>query len=251
MPANIDAVQFVVYFFVTFLTSILSGIAGGGGGFINTPLLIFFGLSPAQAVATGKLPGLSVSIASLGSMRNTRIKSRKELVAIIALALVIGLIAPILITNLDSELYRRLLAVILLIMIPVLIIKRVGHTEKHVTSVKKILGYVLLVPALCLQAVFSAGMGNLVNAVLMSYLGMSALEASITKRYSQVVLNVVIVLGVLFSSLIVWPLALIGILSSAIGGYIGGRMAVKQGDIFVMRIFIVLMFISAIGLLIG
>lgn len=249
MPANIDAIQLVIYFFASFLTSILSGLAGGGGGFINTPLLIFFGLAPAQAVATGKLSGLSVSAASLRSMRRIKIKSRRELLIIIAMAFAIGLAAPIVITNLDSVLYRRLLAVILIIMIPVLIVKKVGHTEKHVSSVKKILGYVLLVPALCLQAVFSAGMGSLVNVVLMSFLGMSALEASLTKRYSQVVLNTFIVLGVLSSGLIVWPLALIGILSSAIGGYIGGGMAVKRGDRFVMWIFIVLMFVSAIGLL--
>ena len=46
---------------VSLLMSILSGIGGGGGGFIMTPLAIFLGLTPQQAIASGKIGGLGES----------------------------------------------------------------------------------------------------------------------------------------------------------------------------------------------
>ena len=48
------------------LTGVLSGLFGVGGGFLMTPLLIFIGVPPAVAVATGtnQIVASSVSGAS-------------------------------------------------------------------------------------------------------------------------------------------------------------------------------------------
>jgi uncharacterized membrane protein YfcA len=240
-----------LYSIVCFGSSILSGIAGGGAGFITTPFLILLGLTPAQAIATGKVTGLSVSAASLTGLRGVAPTSKKLLISIMTLAFVIGIGAPLVITNLDSDTYRRILGVLLLAMIPVLLFKKIGHATHHPSRAKEIAGYALLAVTLGMQAVFSAGMGTLVNVVLMAFLGMNALEANITKRYSQVILNAVIVLGVLGSGLIVWQIAIAGVISGAAGGYIGGKIAVKKGNRFAVSVFVGLMFVSALALLFG
>lgn len=248
---HVSALDLIIYAVASLLASSLSGIAGAGGGFIMTPLLIFLGLSPAQAVATGKLAGLSVSLGSIGGMKGTKIDSRRQLHIIMGMALLIGLIAPFIIIHLNGEIYRKILGFLLLAMIPILIFKKVGHTKHHPSTNKKIVGYILLSLSLFLQAVFSGGMGAMVNIVMMAFLGMSALTANVTKRYSQVILNTVIFIGVLFSGLIIWPIALVGVITAGMGGYIGGKLAVKRGNTFVMAIFIVLMILSAIGLIFG
>jgi uncharacterized protein len=244
--------QLICYAVVSFCTAILSGIAGGGAGFINAPLLILFGLSPAQAIATGKLAGLSVALSSLSKLRPvTAGRSRKQLTAIVSLALLIGVLSPFVITSLNNNLYRRILGVLLLVMIPVLLLKNMGYTSKQPSRHAQVIGYILLVPALSLQGIFGAGMGTLVNVVLMTCMGMSALEASATKRYSQVVLNVVIVAGVLFSHLILWNVAIIGILCSAVGASVGTRLAIKRGNKFVLSVLIMLTVTSALFMLLG
>ncbi len=244
--------ELACYAVVSFATAILSGIAGGGAGFINAPLLILFGLSPAQAVATGKLTGLSVALSSLSGLRGvTARQSKKQLAVIIGLALLVGLLAPLAITNLDSTLYRHILGVIMFAMIPVLLLKKLGHTATQPSTQRQAIGYGLLIPALLLQGIFGAGMGTLVNIVLMACMGMSALESSVAKRYSQAVLNIVIILGVFTSHLIVWQAALIGIVTSALGGYIGTRLAVRRGNALVAGTLITLTFASAIFLLVS
>jgi uncharacterized membrane protein YfcA len=54
----------ILYGIATFFTSLLSGAGGGGGGLIATPLAILLGLTPQQAIATGKLNGLAISAAT-------------------------------------------------------------------------------------------------------------------------------------------------------------------------------------------
>jgi uncharacterized membrane protein YfcA len=242
----------VVFGIAGFLSSIASGIAGAGGGFIMTPLGIFLGLTPAQAVATGKFSGLSVTVGSLSGMSKAHgTVSKARVLPVMALALVVGLAVPFVIKSLDNDSYRIALGIILLLMIPLVIIKKIGVKPHAPTTLQRGLGGVLLTLALFLQGVFSGGLGTLVNLVLMGMLGMTAIEANLTKRWSQLILNTAIIIGVLGSGLIVWEVAAVGVSSTFFGSFIGGRMAVHKGDTFIMRVTVVLMFISAAALIAG
>lgn len=230
--------------------AVFGGIAGGGGGFIMTPLLIFLGLTPAQAVSTGKINGLAVTLGALGGMRSVNGRlSKWRIIPVMILALLVGLLVPFVIRSLDSEVYRIALGIILLLMIPVLLIKKIGLDSYQPKTWQKYLGAGFLTLALFLQGVFSGGLGTLVNIVLMGMLGMTATEANITKRWSQLILNTTIVLGVLLSGLIVWHILIITIPATLVGGYLGGKMAVKKGNKFVMNTMIVLILISALLLI--
>jgi uncharacterized membrane protein YfcA len=240
----------IIYGAVSFVAALMSGVSGGGGGFITTPMLILLGLTPAQAVSSGKFAGLSVAIGSLSGLRavNSR-KLWRGAFPIILLALGIGALVPFAIVNLDADVYKRILGVILLLMIPVLIIRKVGFREQPTSKLKTSIGTALLVVALWLQGVFSGGMGTLVNIILMGMMGMTPLEANITKRYSQLVLNTTVVLGVLWTGLIVWSVAAVAVCASLLGSYLGARLAVKKGNRFVMITFMVAMFVSGVALL--
>ena len=239
-----------VYGAVGFVTAILSGIAGAGGGFIMTPLAIFLGLTPAQAVASGKFTGLAVTVGSLSGLRQARGRvSKWRVLPVMVLALVIGLVSPLIIKQLDNNLYRVVLGILLLVMIPVVIYKKVGLKPGHPKLWQRFAGSGLLALALLLQGAFSGGLGTLVNVVLMGMLGMTALEANITKRWSQLILNTVIILGVLGSGLIYWPFVIVGSITTFVGGYIGGHMAIGRGDTFIMHVTVLLMGIAGVALL--
>lgn len=247
-----NGVELALFGFIGFGMSILGGIAGGGGGFVMTPLAIFFGMSPAQAVSTGKFAGLSITIGSLFGMKQAHGRvSRRKVVPVMVLALLVGLLSPFAIRSLDSEVYRVVLAVLILLMIPIMIVKKVGITVRQPKPWQKVAGGGLLTLALMMQGIFSGGMGVLVNVVLMGMLGMSAVEANLTKRWSQVILNTTIIIGVVLSGLVVWHVAAVGVTTTFVGSYIGGRLAVSKGDAFVVKIMIGLMAVSALMLLLG
>lgn len=251
MNGEVTNIELLIFALINVCAAVLSGIGGSGAGFIGMPLLIFLGLSPAQAVATGKLGGMAIATGSIGGMYRVPKRSRRQITIMLAMGLVISLLAPFAIVRLDSEVYRRIMGAVLLLMIPVLIVKKVGHIEQEVTPKKKVLGYILLLLSMIMFAVFAGGMGTLITIVLMAFLGMPAIEANVTKRYIQIFMNVIIVAGLIGSGLIVWRVAAVCVVSGGLGGFIGGKIAAKKSNRFVMGVFIVLMFVSALELLFG
>lgn len=244
--------QLVIYGAVGVIMSVFSGIAGGGGGFVMTPLLIALGLSPAQAVSTGKITGLTITLGALGGMKSVHGKlSKRRVIPVMILAFFVGLLVPFVIKSLDSEVYRVTLGIILLLMIPIMVLKKIGIESRTPTMLQRYIGSVLLTLSLFLQGVFSGGLGTLVNVVLMGMLGMTATEANVTKRWSQLILNTTIVIGVFLSGLIQWDVLIVGIPATFIGGYLGGKIAVKKGNKFVVNTMIILMIISAGYLIFG
>lgn len=242
--------ELAIFGIVGLIMSTVSGIAGAGGGFVMTPLGIFLGLTPAQSISTGKFHGLAVTVGSLLGMKKAHgTVSKARVIPVMVLAFVVGLIVPFVITSLDNDAYKLVLGIILLLMIPVVVLKKVGIKQHQPSGWKRLFGGGLLTAALMLQGIFSGGLGTLVNIVLMGMLGMTALEANITKRWSQLILNLTVIFGVIGSGLIVWEVAVVGIVTTLIGSFIGGRMAVNKGDAFIMRVIVLVMLISAIALI--
>ena len=246
-----DADKLIIFAIASFLMSVVSGIGGGGGGFIITPLAIFLGLTPQQAIATGKFGGLGTTLGSLQGLAGAKIHRWRVVVPLMLLAAIVGLLSPLIIKNLDNEIYRHLIGVTLVLLIPVVWLKEVGIKEHTPKEWQRVLAIPLLIVTLFMQAVFSSGMGTLVVLVLMAFMGMRALEANITKRFSHVILNSLVVLGLLGSGLIIWEVAAVLFAGNIIGGYIGSKIALKKGDKFVTKIFVVLMLVSGLELIFG
>lgn len=165
------------------------------------------------------------------------------------LAFVIGLIALYIITSFESRWYQLTLGVIILAMIPVVVYKHIGTIPRTASSTTRAVGGIFLAISLFLQGAFSSGLGSLVNIVLMGMLGLTANEANLTKRWSQLILNTTIIFGVFRSGLIVWPVVAIGSAAAVSGGFIGGRIAITKGDRFAVSILLILMAASALVLI--
>jgi len=242
-------IELIAYGLVGFVIAILSSIASGGGGFVMTPLAIFFGLTPAEAIATGKIGGLSTTAGSLLGMRAKRTDSKKRLIIILVLAGLAGLISSRVIVALDGDVFSKVIGVLLILMTPIIYKKKLGHISKVVSNRHGLLGYILVFVALLLQGTFSSGLGIFVSMAMIVGLGLDALEANILKRTSQLLLNSVIIIGVIGTGLIVWKVAAVAVIGNFLGSYIGGKIAVKKGAIFVSKVLAILAFISGIGLI--
>jgi hypothetical protein len=101
--------------------------------------------------------------------------SKRRVVPVMVLALVVGLLVPFVIRGLESDLYRMILGIMLLLMIPIMVIKKVGIKPHHPSLWQKYVG----------------------------------------------------------------------------GGHLGGKLAVRKGNQFVMNIMIGLMAVSALALIFG
>jgi len=241
--------RLVGVFLVTMLASAMSGMAGGGGSFIITPFYIWLGLTPQQAVATGKFGGFGLSVGAVAAFRERMLENKRLSLAVIGLTTVISVIATFILKSINNSHLQLFIGIAMLAMVPFMIFKNKRPKRGKVTSPMKAAGLALLTLILLVQGVLSSGVGSLTSAIFMLFFGMTPLEANVMKRKTSLVITTVMPLILLTSGLINFGYGLCGIAGGLAGGYMGSRIAVKKGDEFARAALLVFMTLSGIWLI--
>ena len=212
------------------VAGILSGIGGGGGGMIMMPVLIFLGLPPQNAVATGKMNGLGAALGGLTAFAKTGHIRKDILKVMIPAAVVIGLVTPVAFSLIESDVFQVILGILLIVLTPTLFLKRklaFQPSRKH-----KVAGYSAYSGVLTLQAIFGSGVGSLAMYAQTLLLGTTKLEANATKRAVNSVLTPITFVALLIGGYVVLSYGLVGMVAAFIGTHIGTKIAIKQGEMF-------------------
>lgn len=232
---------------VGLLSGVLSGIGGGGGGLLMTPLFIFIGLTPQQAIGTSKMNGLGATFGGLSVFHKSG-HIRWDIVKVMApIAILIGISLPFIFNRIDSGVFQRIIGYVMLALIPVLFLKRKlpsGSGKEH-----RLLGYVMYSVVLFMVALFSGGIGMLANFVLTLLLGTSKLEANATKRAVTATIVPITFVSLLFAGYVVLSIGIIGMVAMFIGTHYGSKLAVNKGEHFATIGMAVLAGVSALALI--
>lgn len=118
--------QLIAVFVVAFIASLLSGMAGGGGGYIITPFLILLGLTPQQTVVTGKFLSFGLTAGAMAAFRKRMLERKRLSIILMLLAAVIGLASSFMLQNVNNSLLQRLMGAFMLLMVPLCYLKVTG-----------------------------------------------------------------------------------------------------------------------------
>jgi uncharacterized protein len=239
----------ILTFFIAFVSSIFSGMSGGGGGFIIIPYFIAIGLSPANALATAKLGGIGVAIGSLTAFRGKGYVDKRYIKPFVIIMLVCALISAWLIPKIDSQLFEKIIGAALLLLTPTLFIKRAAFQPGPRSRTMIIWGFIAYTFFSFAQTALGSGIGTMIVLVLMFLFGMDALHASATKRVTQAVQAVVLFVLLALQGLVVWAHAGASLLGTVLGTHIGTHIAMKRGTNFVKYVLAGVMIVSGIALL--
>lgn len=239
--------KLIIVAVVGLFSGVLSGIGGGGAGLLMTPLFIFIGLTPQQAVGTSKMNGLGATFGGLSVFFKSG-HIRWDIVKVMApIAVLIGLSIPFIFSKIDNRVFQLVIGYVMLALVPLLFLKRKlpsGHSNRH-----RFLGYSAYSMVLFMVALFSGGVGMLANFVLTLLLGTSKLEANATKRAVTATLVPITFLSLLFAGYVVLSVGIIGMISMFIGTHYGSKLAINKGEQFATIGLAVLAIISAIALI--
>lgn len=239
---------YVATFFVALISSILSGMAGGGGGFIMAPYWLIAGLSPAQGATTGAFMALGMGGSSLAAFRGTgHMPAKRFVVALAVITLLTSAVGPFFLQHIQTEVFKPILAIFTLFAMPLLFFNR---RSKVFSRRNRIVGFVLLTLLLLASSFITSSAFSILIAIVLSQLfGLSVLQGTVVRRAIGIV-QAVIIFGILASlGNLVWEHALTGILGGIIGSYIGTRFAITRGENFAKYALVVGGVISAILLL--
>ena len=224
---------YIATFFVALLSSILSGAAGGGGGFIMAPYWLLAGLSPAQGAATGAFMALGMGGSSLAAFKGSEHspnKSKRFTGALLLVTLLMSLIGPFFLNNIQTETFKPILAVLTLLSLPILFFDR---KNKVFNKRNHRIGFVLLTLLLLASSFMTSSLFSIFIAIVLSQLfGLSVLQGTVIRRQIGIIQSAVIFIILVLLGNFIWQHALAGFLGGVIGSYAGTRFAIKRGEVF-------------------
>ncbi|HSW85387.1 MAG TPA: sulfite exporter TauE/SafE family protein [Candidatus Saccharimonadales bacterium] len=236
-------------FVIGLLASIVGAIATGGG-LISIPGLIFLGASPVTAIATTRLNLMTAGISATLRYQKDGVVLWKYIPKFLVLGLVAGVLGPKLLLGLDQDTIQTLIGVMLIIMLPLLWIKKdLGTMNVKRSDERKLFGFIVMALVLFYTTVFGGGGGIFMTYTLVYFFGMTVTEAIATGLVIAMFATLVALITFASSYAVDWSLGIPLSLGGVIGGYIGANIALEKGVAWVKLILTLVIVVSSIKLL--
>ncbi|NMC51225.1 sulfite exporter TauE/SafE family protein [Candidatus Kuenenbacteria bacterium] len=240
--------ELIAIFIITVLVRIVT-VMVGGGGLILIPMLIFFGFPPSVAIATNRIGGQADSIA-LFQLHKAK-QAHWKLGLSFLIPSVIGVIlGTLVVIKIDQDFFEKLIAIVMLVSLPIIFWrKEIGLKEKtiNMTTARWLIGGLMALVASFLGGLFSMT-GMWFNFVYL-FLGLTFIESSATRKIHNTITGLLSSVILVFAGLVNWPVAVVMFVASAIGSIIGTHFGLKAGNIWIRRLFILVVLISALKII--
>lgn len=240
---------YLATFLVALVSSIFSGLAGGGGGFIMSPYWLIAGLSPAQGANVGSFTAIGMGVSSLVAFRKSKHlpKDTKLVVFLSIVTVLASFIGALVLPKIDVSLFTNTLAWVTIAALPLLFIKRSNSHRfiKHRNAGIILLALLLFVSSIIMSSAFSI----LIALVMMSFLDLSVLQMTALRRLVTLSQSIVLFIFLTSQGFFMWQHALAGLIGGSIGSYFGTKFAISKGEKFAKWALAVGAFLGAVALL--
>ena len=168
-------------------------------------------------------------------------------------ALVGSLLGAKIIVEIDEELLRKIVGGLILLMLVVVVFKKkigVRKRIKKLSLLRVVLGYVFSFLVGVYIGFFGGGWSTLFSYVLILVFGQTFLESAGTRKIVGLLASSVALLVFVLDKRVNFLYGLVLFSAMVLGSYLGASYALKKGDVWVKRLFIVVVFLLAIKLLV-
>lgn len=238
--------------FLSFIVSIFS-VSVGGTSLITVPVLIWLGMVSKNAVATNMFALIFLSMGGAVGFRKEIKSSQYKMIAIFLILTICGsLIGANLIWIINKDILKKVIAIMIcIIAISFLFKKGLGIQEKKgkISKMKFIAGVLLIFILGIYGGFFSGGYVTLLSYVLVSTFGLNFLQtASVTKIFN-IFSSLAACTFFYHRSLIDFSIGIPLALSMSLGAFLGAKLAITKGNLWIRHLFIIGAMVLAIKLL--
>jgi uncharacterized membrane protein YfcA len=236
---------------LSFIVSIFS-VTVGGTSLITVPLLISFGMVSKNAVATNMfaLAFLSMS-GGVGFRKETAEIPRKMLALFYILTIFGSMLGASLIVVINKEILKKVIGVMIIVIGGSLFFaKELGIRErKEKISKIKFVGASLSILILGIYGgFFSGGYVTLLSYVFILVLGLDFLQAAYITKIFNVLSSLAASAFFYYHGLIHFKAGIPLALSMSLGAFLGTKLAVRKGNLWIRNIFIITVILLAVKL---
>ncbi|PLX78068.1 MAG: integrase [Desulfuromonas sp.] len=228
-------------------------ILAGGGSLLTLPVLIFLGLPSATANGTNRIAIFCQNIFAIRGFRSRGVFPIRLALLCTAPALIGSYFGASLAINIDDELFKRILG---LIMIGVMIftaldpVKKLQNAEKSLTLGRKLFLMTAFFGVGVYGGFVQAGVGFIVIAALL-LLGLDLVRINAVKVIVIFAFTIVALAVFIWHGQVDYGLGLALAAGNSVGGVIGTRLAVNKGHDWLKKVVTATVLVFALKLLLG
>jgi uncharacterized protein len=246
-----DVLQWVLFFAAGVFTGVL-GTLTGGAGMITIPAMIFLGLSPQASLGTNFL-------ASIGFNGTGWIEfHRKKMVdyrvgVIVCLPSLLGLfVGSHFVFQVNPAVMKKLIAVITLLLLLFITLRPnigVEQAKRNVTPLAFVIGILLSFVVGIYTGVYGAVAGTFLSYILILVFGQTFLVSAATRKITFTVLCVVGTVLFGMNGAVNYVMGLVLFVGLSIGAYFGAHYSDRIGNVWVKRLFFLVVLVMSIKLI--
>jgi uncharacterized membrane protein YfcA len=246
-----EIITILLVFFIGVLASMFGSMIGGGT-LLSLPLLMLLGIPPQVAVATERLGGIGQTLAAFGKFAYSKKIVWKYVLLLATISILGSIIGANILVSFDPGQLQKAIGLILVILVPITLLRpQLGTEHNSPSGAKIIVGSIIYFLVQIFAAFFGGGTGILTSYTLMSFFGLTILESTATKIIPWFMLSIVSLVIFAKNQLIDYKVGVVLFVGMTIGGYLGAHIAISKGDIWVKKVFYLLVAVTIGKLLIG
>ena len=236
-----------------FITGLMAGFLGstvGGGGFLSIPILVLLGFTPQASIALNKIGDIGTFISAVSRYWKSQ-KIDWGMAGKIAIIYIIGsFVGTQIMVGLSSHTLNIFIAISILLAAPFLFVnKKMGLVVTKVSKIKKAIGFVILAFLSIIGAIVGAGGAVLSTMVMMVFFGYEIIDGHGTttpSKFFSALIPSIVYFSYGFVEIIPAIVIFVGML---IGGFLGARTAILEGNRWIKTLFTVVVIALVIKLL--
>lgn len=241
---------FQLFFLVfIFLVTSIIGVVTGSNSLITVPVMLEFGISPTDAIATNMFALIFMSIGgTIPFLKGDILKQRQDILLLSILTVIGSILGALLVLIIPAETMPLLISVFMIAVLIFSIInknKGVEKQEKSSPLMEKI-GYFLTFLLGVYGGFFSGGYVTTLTATFIGCLNMTFVEAVAITKVLNIFSSLIATAIFMSQGLVDYQLGIILGITMFFGAILGAKWALKMSNLWLRRIFMITVIILAI-----
>lgn len=234
-----------------FIAGFINTLAGSGS-LVTLPLLIFMGLPATVANGTNRVAILLQNVVGSSSFKSRNVLDLRG-VAMLGIPAVFGsVIGAQIAANLNEQLMRRTIGIIMVLMLVVILVRPQRWLQgklDHLTGWPNWKQLVLFFFIGVYGGFIQAGVGIFLLAGLVLGVGYDLVRANAVKVGIVLFFTIFALAVFVHNGQVEWTVGLILATGNMLGAWIAAKVAVERGAVWVRRLLIIVVIVSAANLL--
>jgi uncharacterized membrane protein YfcA len=225
----------------------------GGSSLITIPLLIVMGLPPHTAICTDRIGTAGINLAGLYSFHRKGMVRYRLAFTVGIPCMIGGFIGANLALQISPEVLKKLIvALTVILLIALMVNPRLGvaaATNRPLTAGRYVLGAFLGLVVGIYGGFYGAGAGTLLGYIMILVFRQTFLESAANNKVAGIMMSATSAATYAYHGAIHLPLAMIMFAGCCIGSYVSAQYADRLGNVWIKRLFILVILIMAVKLL--